>query len=306
MRWLRGLLSHDRVGWLAAGELVAGGIGALGANRLSPQGSEAIPFWLLYWCVVVASWALVVHAILSFIILAYERWRIVWESRTRWRFRKPFYLEPLVAAPSRVQPVAPIAGPAQTASSTPVLIDRAPVPDDGDFPFRVVLVNDGDIIALRILNNAHKARFRAEVGGIRSPHFNPLAEPTDWPWPIKWRAAGERALSETLEIEAAGRGEVMLCIFDTRGALRQVQNRGGYAFKFPAPRNEHLVHGRLGVTTIEQLKLEVLKVQVDVARLGEPEIGQSLTVCFPFGGPAKFCEPDPMTAFKSWTKKPGQ
>ncbi|MEW6223014.1 MAG: hypothetical protein AB1627_00140 [Chloroflexota bacterium] len=435
MRRLRMLLGEDRVNWLlAAGELVAGGVGVLGTNQVRPEANAGLYVWLLYWAVVLASALLVLHALLSILVLAYERWRVLWESRTRVRFQRPIYLAParkdeaetrptaVVAAqttPADLQPVKPAAErvfvdvapdylwglydgrmavqgdalvqpylgkwlkfngdvndiqsksrgeltlvprrvpgwgskmmmlhfdanwrdrvqalprdapffavgqiarvtgewvslehcelvtpPVATAPATELL---KPLPAHRDmpadewgserFPFRLRLWQAGpSAVHLRVLNDGPTARFKADVLSVTSPHFDRETEATDWPWPIRW---GSNEGEEVKIIEAASRADLSLVLFDERGAIRQVTNRGGYAFIFHAPKGDHRVRGRLGVRDLDELKTERLTIALAVTRLGDPEYEVRVRVCFTAGTHARFCEREHETTGQSWTK----
>jgi hypothetical protein len=156
--------------------------------------------------------------------------------------------------------------------------------------FKIELHSSNQGVFVRVLNDGPRGRFRGEVISITSEHFDPTAEDTGWPWPIRWGVLN--AKPEIVQIDTANRADLHLVAFDERGAKMQLQHRGGAPFQFPEPTGKlHGIHGRLGVATIEELRAEQLRVTFTVTRLGDPEVGIEATACFGFLGTGKLCEP---------------
>jgi hypothetical protein len=108
----------------AFGSIVAGGIGLLTTNQLRPVDGGGPLMWLVYWLVIVAGVALVVHGILSILILLYRSGRLAWAYSHLVRFRSPVYVAKPGDTDDRPQPD----GLRMTGSVAATLTPGAPRP----------------------------------------------------------------------------------------------------------------------------------------------------------------------------------
>jgi hypothetical protein len=139
-----------------------------------------------------------------------------------------------------------------------------------------------------VFNDGPPGVFRGEVVSIAGTHFHTSgAELMDWPWPMQWLASPS---AQTIKIGTARKAALRLVLFDDSGARSQLRHAGGSAFSFAGPGVLHGIHGRLGISTMEELQAAELMVVFRVYRAGPPEVFREQCIRFGYRRPHRPCD----------------